>query len=164
METFHRSVEAISEYSGRLASWIIYIGIIILTVEVVLRYIFNSPTVWAHGYTQRIFGSYFVLIGAYTFIHEGHVRIDLIYAKVNQRMQAFLDITNCVFLLVWSGVLIPCGWEFFMKSYKMGEVDQMVLAHPIWWVKFMIPLGMALIFLQGIHVLMKRSFELLGRK
>ena len=160
MEKFVRTVETISEYSGRWVSWVVYAGIIMLSAEVVLRYAFNNPTVWAHGYTQRLYGSYFVLIGAYTFIHKGHVRVDLLYEHSSQKMQALLDILNCVFLLLWSGVMIPASWLFFLKSYNMGEVDEMVLAHPIWWVKFLMVVGMALIFLQGLSELVKKSSDL----
>lgn len=160
MEKFVRTMEAIGEYSGRWVSWIVYVGMIMLSAEVVLRYIFNSPTVWAHGYTQRLYGSYFVLIGAYTFIHKGHVRVDVLYEHLSKRMKALLDILNCVALLVWTGVLIPVSWLFFLKSYNMGEVDEMVLAHPIWWVKFLITVGMVLIFLQGISEMVKKTFVL----
>ena len=164
MEKFIRAVDAISEYSGRWVSWIVYVGIIMLSLEVVLRYVFNSPTVWAHGYTQRLYGSYFVLIGAYTFIHKGHVRVDLLYERVSQKGKAILDIINCAFLLVWSGVLIPVSLAFFLKSYNMNEVDEMVLAHPIWWVKFMIIIGMLLIALQGLAEVMKSVLVITGTK
>ena len=164
MERFVRTVETISEYSGRWVSWVVYVGIIMLSSEVVLRYFFNSPTVWAHGYTQRLYGSYFALIGAYTFIHKGHVRVDLLYEHSSPKMQALQDILNCAFLLLWSGIMIPASWLFFLKSYNMGEVDEMVLAHPIWWVKFLIVVGMALIFLQGIAELVKQFSVLSGLK
>jgi TRAP-type mannitol/chloroaromatic compound transport system permease small subunit len=164
MEKFIRTIETISEYSGRWASWIVYAGIIMLSTEVLLRYIFNSPTVWAHGYTQRLYGSYFVLVGAYTFIHKGHVRVDVLYEHFSARVKAWLDILNCVFLLVWAGILIPVSWLFFLKSYNMGEVDEMVLAHPMWWVKFLITVGMILISLQGISEIVKQFSVLSGLK
>lgn len=160
MQSFIKGVESISEYSGRLVSWILYVGIFMLTFEVVARYFFNSPTVWAHGYTQRLFGSYFILIGAYTFIHDGHVRIDLISSKCSPKVQTILDIVNCVFLVVWSAVLIPAGWKFFLRSFKLREVDEMVLSHPIWWVKFLLVVGMILIFLQGVSELLKKIMSL----
>jgi TRAP-type mannitol/chloroaromatic compound transport system permease small subunit len=164
MERFIRTMESISEYTGRWVSWVVYVGIIFLSLEVVLRYIFNSPTVWAHGYTQRLFGGYFVLIGAYTLIHKGHVRVDVIYEHLSKKMQGVLDLVNMLFLLLWSGVMIPVGWNFFIKSYNMNEVDEMVLAHPIWWVKFLIVVGMTLIFLQGLSEVLKICLDLSGRK
>ena len=116
---------------------------------------FSTARPFGRMATQRLYGSYFVLIGAYTFIHKGHVRVDLLYERVSEKGKAVLDIINCVFLLVWAGVLIPISWAFFLKSYEMNEVDEMVLAHPIWWVKFMIIIGMILISLQGIAELIK---------
>ena len=164
MERFIRTVDAISEYSGRWVSWIICVGIIFLSLEVVLRYVFNSPTVWAHGYTQRLFGGYFVLIGAYTLVNNGHVRVDVLLEQVSPKVRVVLDIVNCLFLLLWSGVMIPVSWLFFMKSFSIGEVDEMVLAHPIWWVKFLITIGMALIFLQAVSEILKKLPDLFGRK
>lgn len=155
MDRFIRAMDTISEHSGRWVSWIVYVGIIFLSLEVVLRYVFNSPTVWAHGYTQRLFGGYFILIGAYTLVHNGHVRVDVIYNSLSKKKQAVLDLVNMFFLLIWSGIMIPVGWNFFMKSYSISEVDEMVLAHPIWWVKFLIIVGMALIFLQGLSEVLK---------
>ena len=164
MERFTRTVDAISEYSGRWVSWIICVGIIFLSLEVMLRYVFNSPTVWAHGYTQRLFGGYFVLIGAYTFVNNGHVRVDVLLEHVSPKVRIVLDIVNCLFLLLWSGVMIPVSWLFFMQSFSIGEVDEMVLAHPIWWVKFLITIGMALIFLQAVSEILKKLQELFSRK
>lgn len=153
-------VEKISEYSGRVASWIVYAGIIMLTFEVVARYFFDSPTVWAHGYSQRLFGSYFVLIGAYTFVHNGHVRIDLITGRFNERWNNVFDVINCIFLLVWSGALLPASWKFFLQSYRIRETDNMVLAHPIYWVKGILFIGMVLIFIQGLSELIKKIIEI----
>jgi len=164
MEKFARIMESISEHLGRWLSWIICVGIIMLSTEVVLRYIFNSPTVWAHGYTQRFFGGYFVLIGAYTLVKKGHVRVDVIYGHVSEKMKAILDLVNYLFLLVWSGIMIPVGWLFFLKSYEISEVDEMVLSHPIWWVKFLIVVGMSLIFLQGLSEAIKIILEMSGQK
>ncbi|MGC9323630.1 MAG: TRAP transporter small permease subunit [Desulfomonilia bacterium] len=162
MQSIIRCIEGISEYSGRAASWIVYIGIIMLSFEVVARYFFNSPTVWAHGYTQRLFGSYFILIGAYTFVHQGHVRIDIIQGKCSERWKNVFDILNCLFLIVWSGILIPSSWNFFMQSFRIREVDEMVLAHPIYWVKFLLFIGMVLIFLQGLSELVKKIMEFIN--
>jgi len=164
MEKFARIMDAISEHLGRCVAWIVCVGIVMLSAEVMLRYIFNSPTVWAHGYTQRLFGGYFVLIGSYTLVHKGHVRVDAIYGHVSAKMKSVLDLLNYLFLLVWSGVLIPVSWFFFLKSYEISEVDEMVLAHPMWWVKFLIVVGMSLIFLQGLSEAIKIISEMSGQK
>ena len=99
MRYFFDTVDSISEWSGRIVSFGLYIGIAVLFIEVFLRYLFNHPTVWAHGYSQRIFGSYFILIGAYTLLHNGHVRVDLIYNRLQEKARAFFDMVNYIALL-----------------------------------------------------------------
>ena len=61
-----QAIDAINVGLGRFVSFLLWVGIVVLCYEVVARYIFEQPTLWAHSYTQRIFGSYFVLVGAYT--------------------------------------------------------------------------------------------------
>lgn len=150
MKFILRSIDKITDSSGRIFSYLMYVGMLILAAEVVLRYFFNSPTVWAHGYTQRIFGSYFVLIGAFTLIRHSHVRIDLLYSRFTMRKRAFFDVLNYLFLLIWGFALVKEGWDFFSFSYMIREVDEMVLAHPVYPVKFILVVGVALISLQGI--------------
>ena len=151
MKQFLRTIDSISDWSGRISSYLVFFGIFILAFEVIARYFFDSPTVWAHGYSQRVFGSYFVLVGAYTLLKNGHVRVDIIYQRFSLRKRAFLDLVNYSLLLIWSFVLIREGWMFFMSSFTIREADEMVLAHPVYPVKLMLFLGAALITLQGIN-------------
>ena len=136
-----RIIDSISEWSGKICSFLVYAGIIMLVFEVVARYFFDSPTVWAHGYSQRLFGSYFVLVGAYTLLQNGHVRIDIIYQRFSLRKRAFFDLINYLMLLIWSFVLIKEGSSFFASSWAIREADEMVLAHPIYPVNFFSSLG-----------------------
>ena len=150
MRKFFKTVNAISEWSGKIVSYLVYVGIIVLAVEVFARYFFNAPTVWAHGYSQRIFGSYFILVGAYTLLKGGHVRVDVLYNRFGLKGRAFLDMINYAVLLLWSSVLILEGWTFFAQSYKLREVDEMVLAHPVYPFKFLLLVGSILITLHGV--------------
>ena len=150
MRKFFKTVNGISEWSGKIVSYLVYVGIIILAIEVFARYFFNAPTVWAHGYSQRIFGSYFILVGAYTLLKGGHVRVDVLYNRFGLKGRAFLDMINYAVLLLWSSVLILEGWTFFSQSYKIREVDEMVLAHPVYPFKFLLLIGSILIALHGV--------------
>lgn len=143
-------LEAMTEWTGKLVSYLVWIGAVMLSWEVVARYFFSAPTVWAHGYSQRIFGSYFVLVGGYTLLRGGHVRVDLLTSRLSLRVQKFFDLVNYGFLLLWSGVLIGEGWLFFFDSWKIREVDEMVLAHPVYPYKFLLVIGGLMIFVQGI--------------
>lgn len=160
MKQFLMVIDSVSDWSGRIVSYLVYVGIFMLSFEVVARYFFGAPTVWAHGYSQRIFGSYFVLVGAYTLLKNGHVRVDIIYQRFSLRVRAFLDLLNYAMLLIWSFVLIKEGWLFFMNSYEIREADEMVLAHPVYPVKFFLFLGALLITLQGLNRIIVSIFEL----
>ncbi|WP_054032240.1 TRAP transporter small permease subunit [Desulfatitalea tepidiphila] len=143
-------IESISEWSGKIVSYLVWIGAIMLSWEVVARYWFNAPTVWAHGYSQRIFGTYFIMVGAFTLLRGGHVRVDLITSQFSFRVRKVFDLVNYSFLILWAGVLIREGWLFFLDSWSVREVDEMVLAHPVYPIKFMLLFGAILIFLQAI--------------
>jgi len=159
MKQFLRVIDNISDWSGRISSFLVFFGIFILAFEVVARYFFGAPTVWAHGYSQRIFGTYFVMVGAYTLLKNGHVRVDIIYQRFSLRVRALLDMLNYALLLIWSFVLIREGWMFFASSYEIREADEMVLAHPVYPVKFFLLVGAVLITLQGLNRLIISVFE-----
>lgn len=156
-----RIIDSISEWSGKSCSFLVYAGILMLVFEVVARYFFDSPTVWAHGYSQRLFGSYFVLVGAFTLLQNGHVRIDIIYQRFSLRKRAFFDLINYLMLLIWSFVLIREGYSFFASSWAIREADEMVLAHPIYPVKFLLVIGVILITLQGLNRLIVSIYTLI---
>ncbi|PXW82698.1 TRAP-type mannitol/chloroaromatic compound transport system permease small subunit [Ruegeria sp. P4] len=142
-------IDKLNEYIGKTVSFLIWAGIAVLCFEVVARYLFGQPTIWAHGYTQRIFGSYFVLIGAYTMVRSEHVRVDILLTPNAPRRKALLDLLNCAFLILWGIVLTMEGWRFFLDAWSYGEVDDSVLGHPMWPPKLALFIGSALITLQG---------------
>jgi TRAP-type mannitol/chloroaromatic compound transport system permease small subunit len=140
------------EKIGSITAYAVWIGAFILFIEVILRYVFGAPTVWAHGYTQRIYGSYFILIFSFSLLKGGHVRIDMLINKFGRFGKMMFDLLNLTCLLLWTAVLIPESWKFFLKSWKFKEVDQMVLAHPVYPVKFILFIGTILIALQGLSL------------
>ena len=145
-----RQIENINIMIGKAISFLIWIGIVVLCWEVVARYVFGAPTIWAHGYTQRIFGAYFVLVGAYTLIRRNHVRVDLLLNTSSPRFTAFLDLINCIFLIIWGSVLIWEGFWLFEDAWRFNELDDSVLRHPMWPIKLSLFVGAVLITVQGV--------------
>ena len=135
---------------GKSVSFLIWIGIVVLCYEVVARYGFGQPTLWAHGYTQRIFGSYFVLVGAYTLIKRDHVRVDIFLNSRSPRRNAGLDLLNYSFLVLWGLVLTREGWFFFLDAWQFNELDDSARGHPMWPPKLALFVGSLLITIQGI--------------
>ena len=143
-------IDAINEKAGRGLGFLIYPGILIIVIEVILRYGFGRPTVWAHGYSQRIFAVYFILIGAYTLLHKGHVRMDLVYSRHSLKGRFFMDLLGTVLLGAWCVVLLWKGSLFFWTSFTIREVDEAVLGAPVYPVKFFIPVGVFFLMLQWL--------------
>ncbi|MAQ47184.1 MAG: transporter [Confluentimicrobium sp.] len=148
--TLLRRIEYINVLIGKAVSFLIWIGIVVLCWEVVARYVFGAPTIWAHGYTQRIFGAYFVMVGAYTLIRRNHVRVDLLLGTASPRFNAFLDLVNCAFLIIWGVVLVWEGFWLFEDAWRFNELDDSVLRHPMWPIKLSLFLGALLITAQGV--------------
>ncbi|GHF39664.1 TRAP transporter small permease subunit [Seohaeicola zhoushanensis] len=149
-----RLVTYLNTLLGKAISFAILIGMVIIVYEVIMRYVFNAPTVWVQGYTQRIFGAYFVLLGAYTLIHRGHVRVDLLLNDRFPRWRAFLDVVNYLVLLLWTGALSYQAWSYLEMSWLFNERDDSALGHPIWPIKLALFIGVVLIALQGVAELL----------
>ena len=83
------------------------LGVPLYACELVGRSFFESLTIWAHGFPQRIFGSYFFIVGVvYTLLKDGHAQVDIIYQQFSLKKRAFLDLVNYTLLLIWSFVLM----------------------------------------------------------
>lgn len=154
-------IDRLNGLVGRLVSYAIWIGMVVVIYEVVMRYAFNAPTVWAQGYAQRIFAGYFILIGAYTLIERGHVRVDLLLGETSTRRRALLDIINYSVLLIWMAALTYEGWYYFMDAWRFGERDDGALGHAMWPVKLALLVGVAMMAMQGVAELMRALARLI---
>jgi TRAP-type mannitol/chloroaromatic compound transport system permease small subunit len=150
LKTLLKYIDAISEWSGKGVAYLILPGILILSWEVVSRYVFNNPTMWAHGTTQRIFATYYILAGAYVLKHNQHVTVDIIYNRLSLRTQAILSLIGSIFFFIFCGVLLWKGMDFAWTSMSMLEPDETPWRAPLYPFKMMIPLGAFLILLQGL--------------
>lgn len=153
-------IDGVNVGIGKAVSFLIWAGIAVLCIEVVARYVFGQPTIWAHGYTQRIFGAYFILIGAYTLVQRDHVRVDILLTPQPSLRNALLDLLNYAFLILWAGVLTVEGWRFFVDAWQFGELDDSALGHVMWPPKLALFLGSLMITVQGINEVIKTLLNL----
>lgn len=149
LERFLGLVDALSLWSGRLASWLTLAAVLLLTIEVVRRYFFNSPTLWAHEVTTLMFGLLYVLTGAYAHREKAHVGVDVFYARFSPRGQALIDLLGFAFLTLFAGSLTVYGWQFFLASWQNKEFSLANASLPIYPFKLAIPVGAFLLWLQG---------------
>ncbi|OMH26252.1 TRAP transporter small permease subunit [Motiliproteus sp. MSK22-1] len=149
------AVDRISEGIGKAISWLCLAMILVLIYEVAARYLFNSPTAWAHESTTMLYGTFCILAGAYTHRLHGHVRSEVIYNLFPTRGKAVLDLlTGSIGLLVF-GVFFWITFNYAWDSWLMREVSsKSTWAPPVYPFKAMLPLAIALMMLQSlVHVL-----------
>jgi len=145
------AIDGLSEWSGRVTAVLIVPMVLSLVYEVVARYAFTAPTIWAYDVTYMLYGTFFMLGAAYTLRRQGHIRTDLLYAGWSVRRQGWTD-AACYLVLFFPGMLalLWVGWEFFAKSFGQGErvvtSPWMPVVYPF---KFVIPLAALLLLLQG---------------
>src|SRR6266513_5056348 len=87
-----RAVDRVSYFSGKAFAWLIVALTFVVSVEVFKRYILNAPTAWIFDFDNMLYGTLFMLCGAYTLAQNGHVRGDFLYSSMRPRTQAALDL------------------------------------------------------------------------
>lgn len=160
-----RVLDGLSGFTGAFVAYWTVIAVVTYFYEVVVRYFFNSPTNWAHESMFLMFGMQYLIAGAYAFLHDSHVRVDLVYANASVRVKAALDIFTFVFFLVFVLSLLWTGWTFFSNSvsaeflpFGTGYANELSFTEwqiAYWPVKGTIALGAVLLLLQGISRLIK---------
>lgn len=157
-----RRIDPVAIWSGQAVAWLIIPMVLGLTYEVVARYLFNSPTLWAYDMTFMMYGGYFMLGAAFTLQRKGHVRTDSLYGGWSVRRQATVDITcYIVMFLPLVLVLIFTGWGYFIKSWDTAERFVSSPWMPVAWpFKAVMPLTGLLLLIQGISELLKAMHAL----
>ena len=150
MRKFLSTVDAISDWSGKIFSFLAVIVIGVIAYEVVSRYGFKSPTIWAGEAMTYLCGIYYVMGGAYTLRLRGHVKVDMLYERFSPRIRAILDLITFPLFLLFLGTLLWTAVDFSWQSTKIAETTGTSWSPPIFPVKIMIPLAAFLVLLQGI--------------
>ncbi|WP_319406258.1 TRAP transporter small permease subunit [uncultured Desulfosarcina sp.] len=162
LKYFIKSIDTTNAWIGRLAHNLLFVIFSLLLVEVFRRYLFNAPTTWANELVQLIFGAYAILTGGEVLRINGHVNVDILYAKFPPKTRAACDIVTSIMFFLFAGMFIWMGWEMAWESLSRFETSESAWNPPIWPFKMMIPIGGALLFLQGVSKLIQNLYILLG--
>jgi len=113
------AVDLISYWSGKAGAWLIVALTFVVSVEVFKRYILNAPTAWIFDFNNMLYGSLFMLCGAYTLALGGHVRADFVYIYLRPRGQATMDLI-LYFLFFIPGILglIYAGYDYALLAHR----------------------------------------------
>lgn len=155
-------IDRLSEVVGKGAGFLILILALTVCYDVVKRYLFGQPTVWAQELSAMLFGTFIILGGAYTAKDKKHVNMDIIYGRFSKRGRAVLDIvTFFVLTLPFLGVLLWKGGEGAWRSVATLEHDSSQWGPPLYPFRIMLPLGALLFLLQALAKLV-RDFRVLA--
>ncbi len=151
---FNRLVARLNGFCGEFVAYWSAIAVFVYYYEVVSRYVFNSPTNWAHESMFLMFGMQYLIAGGFVLREGGHVRVDVLYTNLSTRTKAILDLVTSVFFFIFTFALLVTGWTFFSDSFGQREVSFTEWGIQYYPIKFALPVGAALLILQGLAQLL----------
>jgi TRAP-type mannitol/chloroaromatic compound transport system permease small subunit len=155
LKAFLKFIDAVNDRVGNLLSYFLFFFFVLLLMEVILRYFFNSPTVWANELAQMLFGAYAILAGGYILRTGGHVSVDILYSRLSRKQRAVLDIVTSSLFFLFCGMLLVYGGSLAWDSLARFEHSQSAWNPPLYPAKLMIPLAALLLMLQGLAKLIR---------
>lgn len=150
-------IDRINDAVGRCVALLIVVSILITMYEVVMRYVFNSPTIWVNESVQILFGFYFLLGGGYTLLHDGHVRVDVLLHGLKSRGRRFANVLSLVIVMFYLSVLLYISADTAFDASTHLERAESAWAPFIFPVLCAAPVAAALMLLQAL-VMMVREF------
>ena len=151
VERFLHTIDGFSTWVGKAAAWLIIALMAVVCLEVFKRYLLNAPTAWIFDLNNMLYGSLFMLCGAYALAQNAHVRGDFLYSSMRPRTQALLDLVlYFVFFFPGIAALLYAGWEYAGDSWRIREHSNVTAdGPPVYHFKTVIPVAGALVLLQG---------------
>ena len=152
MQRLLLGIDRFSTLVGQAFAWCIVLLTGVVVYEVFVRYVFRAPTSWAYDVSYMLYGTLFMMAGAYALSRNAHVRGDFLYRNFLPRRQAWFDLV--LYILFFFPAIIAfmiSGWHFFGESFRQNERSMFSPTGPVIWpFKFLIPVVGGLLLLQGL--------------
>jgi len=159
-----RAIDAFTERVGRLVYWLVLVVVLISAANASVRKMFNYSSNSYLEIQWYLFSVIFLFGAGYTLLRNEHVRIDIIQGKLSPRAQNWIDVFGIVlFLMPMSLIIMWLSWPLFTDSLARHEVSTNAGGLIIWPARLMVPVGFALLIIQGASELIKRVGFLTGR-
>jgi TRAP-type mannitol/chloroaromatic compound transport system permease small subunit len=158
-----RLIDDVNERLGKVCDWLILLSCVVSAGNAMVRYAYDiSSNAWLE--LQWYMFAIVVMFGAaYTLKKNEHVRVDIFYMQLNERQQIWVDIIGTILFLLPACVLLAwLSWPFFMQSFNVLENSPNAGGLVRWPIKLVLPLGFALLALQGVSEIIKRVAALQG--
>ena len=159
-----RSIDNINEWVGRATAWVTLGLVLVVFTDVVMRDLFNTSFVFTQELEWHLFGFIFLIGAGYTLLHDGHVRVDIIYQRQGLKGRAWINLCGVLLFLIPGCVMvITTSWQFAANSFSMLEGSPDPGGIPYRFIiKGCIPVGFTLLLLQGISLGMHSFMQILG--
>jgi TRAP-type mannitol/chloroaromatic compound transport system permease small subunit len=156
-ERFAATLDALSEHTGRAIAWLTLAMGLTGFVVVVLRYVLDTGFIWMQESMTWMHGIVFMIGAAYTFKHDEHVRVDVLYRRMSDRARAIVDLAGTVFfLLPLCGYLLYETAPYVESAWRVGERSREAGGLPaLYLLKAVIPLMAMLLALQGCATILR---------
>ena len=161
-----RWIDGLNDRVGRTIAWLTAVMVIVTTADVTMRYVFNTSFVFVHELEWHLFALIFLCAAGFTHLKDGHVRVDIFYARLSPRRQALVNfVFALLFLFPTCFLLIKTSLPFIEHSWAVleGSPDPGGLAAR-YLLKAAIPVGFFLLGLQGLSETIKNAHVLLQKK
>ena len=164
MRALVRAIDGISRMFGAIAAVLVIVLVVLMLYDVVLRYIFNAPTIWGNDLNTWLMGASFVLSIAYAMATDSHVRVDLLYNRQTRRHIRIFDLVGLTLIILPTVAWITWGLlDHFLMAYRSLERSGSGGWNPIVWpFKLILLVGFAIFTVQIAAEIIKRIASLLG--
>jgi len=158
-----RLIDRVSDRIGHTVYWLVLVTVLVSAANAVVRKAFNVSSNAFLEIQWYFFSAIFLFLAGYTLLRNEHVRIDVLAGRFSKRTQAWIDIIGTLFFLLPMAVLFAwLGWPLFVDTFEHHEVSTNAGGLIIWPARLLVPIGFALLTLQGISELIKRIAFLRG--
>lgn len=159
-----RLIDALNDHVGRAVYWLVLFAVLLSAGNAIVRKVFSvSSNAYLEG-QWYLFSAIFLLCAGYTLLRNEHVRIDIIAGRLSPKAQAWIDIFGTIFfLLPMAGVIMWLSWPYFMRAYAEHEISGSAGGLVLWPARLLLPVGFALLVLQGLSELIKRIAFVAGK-
>lgn len=149
-----RIVDSINHWVAKILSYDAILIMVIMLIEMVSRYIFHHPTIWAGEVVLQLF-MLFIVAGGYTLLTNGHVRMDAIYSRFSPKRKAIMDVITSIMFLMFAIALLWKGSQMAAHSISIREHSYTYFAPPLYPIKTALPLAAFLLLIQGLAKLVR---------
>ncbi len=154
------SIDWLNHLIGELGKWILMVMVFSLMFEVIARYFFKAPTIWVTDVCEQCMILLGAIGGAYSYLYDQFVRVDLFYEKLSLKHRALMDIVTFSVFALFMYMVVMTNVEALLSAISMNASSPTVLRIPYRWGRTAVLIGSILLALQGVSILIKNIYIL----